>query len=1216
MFKKYLKKAFFFASWGFFILSSHAQTPVVIFSEDFSSSSGTTAPTGWVSQVTFGVAANVWRFDNPLPRTITGGNPGFDNQFAIFDYQYYGTTGNSNTRLISPVFDASTPGTYVLEFDNQKSGINGTIWGFDGSMWRTIATMPSSEGLPNATRKSILIPANTIGAGSSTNAQIDFRCGANGSGVFWAIDNIAVKRLPDCLSAPVETAVANVSTACSTTDIHLSVANTNLPSLGNVTYRWQVSIDGGNVWNFISASSLYPETTFLGQTNASEYRLVTYCGTADSSLSNNVSVAQFPISACYCIPDNSNGCTNFLITNIALGVMTNNSGTVCPVQPLTPGYVDYTTLVTPAVLMQGSSDSLRIAVGSGGPSAVIVFVDNGIFDLGTNEVVGFTGLDIPASTTDTIVVTIPVNAPLGLHRMRIRLIESGWDMGEYLSDCYDDGQGETEDYMIEIVAPGTPCAGGVLPSSIPVTYTWDTLCTPGGTNILDIASPLPPAIGYAYSWEHSTNGGTSWAAVGVPKNISKDTVTTNVSSLYRLNILCNGASLGYSDTLNVTVIDPYIISVVDSTRCGTGTVTLFATSSIPGSTLHWVDFGGSGVGTGDSLITPTIASDAIFYVYPTYQGCTGYSVSLTAYVIPSPDVISTSISSSLICVGDTTHMAASSSNPNMFYSWSPGGLVGSSQTVSPALSTTYWVVGTDVLTNCTTVEPVVVNVDSISNPYLLTISPDTVCGGDPVQLSLLNLIKVSDPSMEYTTASSAPSPFYTVFSGAKHQYLIAASELSSFGFVSGSTIYGLAFEFENSSFSNFPDFSLKIGQTNTSSLTHTFETGLTTVFAPQGGYTPSEGVQLLDFSSPFIWDGVSNIVIETCWSSNTGVSASVNMKFESTFYNSYAYFLGGSGSNPCGQPATQGLSASIGGNRPLVRFLTDALVPSVNYQWNLGTIAQNSSTIYPPSNYTSSYSTVAYTLEVTNANGCKNTSNIDLVLNPSPKSIIVSPMQALCTNDLDGFHLDGSTSLNAVSYTWYPDSTNGPTYHIDQPGMYYLETVNSFGCSDLDSLQINTITPIAPFIFQTKTDTGYVLDAGVGFTDYLWNTTATTQVIEVSANGVYSVTVIDVNGCVSTSQPVTISGISVNEIMKELDINLYPNPSSGIFTMSIHNLVSESLLVEIMDINGRILTQNKYDNVNQHFSNVFDLSNVPAGVYLIRTVTSKGASIHRMIIHR
>ena len=69
-----------FACLSFFFLNLNAKGQTVLYTEDFASGA---LPSGWTNDSVGVTPLNVWLFDNPYLRTITGG--GFDTDFAIFD---------------------------------------------------------------------------------------------------------------------------------------------------------------------------------------------------------------------------------------------------------------------------------------------------------------------------------------------------------------------------------------------------------------------------------------------------------------------------------------------------------------------------------------------------------------------------------------------------------------------------------------------------------------------------------------------------------------------------------------------------------------------------------------------------------------------------------------------------------------------------------------------------------------------------------------------------------------------------------------------------------------------------------------------------------------------------------------------------------------------------------------------------------------------------
>ncbi|HPX76577.1 MAG TPA: PKD domain-containing protein, partial [Bacteroidales bacterium] len=74
--------------------------------------------------------------------------------------------------------------------------------------------------------------------------------------------------------------------------------------------------------------------------------------------------------------------------------------------------------------------------------------------------------------------------------------------------------------------------------------------------------------------------------------------------------------------------------------------------------------------------------------------------------------------------------------------------------------------------------------------------------------------------------------------------------------------------------------------------------------------------------------------------------------------------------------------------------------------------------------------------------------------------------------------------------------------------------------------------------------------------------------------------------------------VDVEEIIAENDINIYPNPTTGLVTIKIKDTYYSSVSFEIYDIMGRKVVSEIYKNGVDEFST--DLSNYPEGLYIIR----------------
>src|SRR5690606_22513643 len=108
-----------------------------------------------------------------------------------------------------------------------------------------------------------------------------------------------------------------------------------------------------------------------------------------------------------------------------------------------------------------------------------------------------------------------------------------------------------------------------------------------------------------------------------------------------------------------------------------------------------------------------------------------------------------------------------------------------------------------------------------------------------------------------------PNPYYTLYYGHRNQYLIRASELIALGFTAGK-LMSLGFDVVANSGLPLTNFTIKMGHTNLTTMPATWQTGLTQVYTIAVHMAVAVSVNTHVFQSPFVWDGVSNINIETC----------------------------------------------------------------------------------------------------------------------------------------------------------------------------------------------------------------------------------------------------------------------------------------------------------------------------------------------------------------
>jgi hypothetical protein len=171
-----------------------------------------------------------------------------------------------------------------------------------------------------------------------------------------------------------------------------------------------------------------------------------------------------------------------------------------------------------------------------------------------------------------------------------------------------------------------------------------------------------------------------------------------------------------------------------------------------------------------------------------------------------------------------------------------------------------------------------------------------------------------------------------------------------------------------------------------------------------------------------------------------------------------------------------------------------------SYLWNTNATSQQISVMNPGT----------YSVSATDANGCVDQDTI--VLTQQPANAALGPDQTVCQGT--------SVTLNAgpgyTSYLWSDNST-GQTLATSMPGQYSVTVTDAASCTDSDTINIfnNPLPTVSLGPDQTVCPgTPVVLDAGPGFSGYLWWNNSTGQTLTANFPGAYRVTVTDANGCI------------------------------------------------------------------------------------------------------
>ncbi len=158
----------------------------------------------------------------------------------------------------------------------------------------------------------------------------------------------------------------------------------------------------------------------------------------------------------------------------------------------------------------------------------------------------------------------------------------------------------------------------------------------------------------------------------------------------------------------------------------------------------------------------------------------------------------------------------------------------------------------------------------------------------------------------------------------------------------------------------------------------------------------------------------------------------------------------------------------------------------------------------------------------TDANGCTNTATQTTIVNALPTPPVVTPSGPL--NVCNGAATTLTAASGFSSYVWAEATANvgfGATLGVTQSGSYTVSVINASGCTATSAPVQVTVSPalVVDLGNDTLICTGssFILDAGAGFNTYVWsNGGSTNQFNTVTAQGIYTVTVTNAQGCSGT----------------------------------------------------------------------------------------------------
>ncbi|MFZ5553762.1 MAG: PKD domain-containing protein [Bacteroidota bacterium] len=384
------------------------------------------------------------------------------------------------------------------------------------------------------------------------------------------------------------------------------------------------------------------------------------------------------------------------------------------------------------------------------------------------------------------------------------------------------------------------------------------------------------------------------------------------------------------------------------------------------------------------------------------------------------------------------------------------------------------------------------------------------------------------------TNTTYPAPYGNWYANEKHQFLFTAAELQGMGFIGGK-ISEIGWEIITAGgITTYPGYTISMGCTNQTNLTTTFITGLTTVYGPTNT-TVAAGWNMHTLATPYEWDGVSNLVVEICytWTAQYTYTTNAITPWTTTAFTSSVWF-NSDGTAAC--PQLSGFGSST--NRPITRFTTCPSDPdpaNYTYSWTpSASVTSPNSQTTPAQPFQPTY----YTVLVTDINGgCSDTSGV-FVYSACPTCYTPIPTgnDVSCNGSADGditATMVGTTGPWTVN--WYDAGGNliQTTANVTTTdflsglvaGTYTIEIIDTSGCMKDTTYTINeppVLTVNAgvdqSICYGSSTIYTAVAAGGTAPYSYLWSSGAMTSSFSIvpTTSTCYIIGVADANNCTAS----------------------------------------------------------------------------------------------------
>jgi PKD repeat protein len=322
------------------------------------------------------------------------------------------------------------------------------------------------------------------------------------------------------------------------------------------------------------------------------------------------------------------------------------------------------------------------------------------------------------------------------------------------------------------------------------------------------------------------------------------------------------------------------------------------------------------------------------------------------------------------------------------------------------------------------------------------------------------------------------------------------------------------------------------------------------------------------------------------------------------------------------------------------------------WAWDFGD--GSTSTVQNPTHIYAASGTYNVKLDITSTGGCTGTKTSDIVIASAPSKAVTPSGSSDVCQGASAVQYTTTIVPTATSYLWIvtpaeagvvTGNTNTVSFAASStytgPATIKVQASNDCGTGDysdelpltIKSLPGVAAKPTGPDSVNTNktSTTEFNTAGGTNATSYDWTIdpstagTITGSLIATATwthkyTGVVKVSVKAKNECgnavASEDKTVTLyapTGISEGNLF---GFEVYPNPSSGRFTLTLNSAVPASISISVLNSLGSTVLSEKDLQVNGRFTKTLDLGTLTEGVYYLKIQSDAGSLIRKLVIQK